>query len=99
VEKNLLDKKATKDKRIQLSVESACHTIAYNSASQRSIMTVMCSNSLMREIFLFLSAYELHFMVNTDKEYMAGLKYIAGKYWFPQRIMIRYGIVLSNLNY
>jgi hypothetical protein len=26
-------------------------------------------------------------MVNTDKEYMAGLN-IIGKYWFPQRIMI-----------
>jgi hypothetical protein len=27
-------------------------------------------------------------MVNTDKEYMAGLKYIAGKYWISQHIMI-----------
>jgi hypothetical protein len=36
---------------------------------------------LMREDIPIASRLRFNFMVNTDKEYMAGLRYIAGKYF------------------
>jgi hypothetical protein len=40
------------------------------------------------------------FMVNTDKEYMAGLKYIVGKYWISTHYDSDMGLGFGvNLNY
>jgi hypothetical protein len=62
-------------------------------------LLIMSASCIMMGMFVFqlMRRYSVSkrirgtFMVNTDKEYMAGLIYL-GKYWFHKRIMIWYGI-------
>lgn len=79
VEKNLFGQKSTKDKRIQASI-GFVYTLpllvnfqaeAYHDGNVRL--------QLMREDIPVSKRLRMAFMVNTDKEYMAGFKYIAGK--------------------
>ncbi|WNM17984.1 multicopper oxidase family protein [Flavobacterium capsici] len=79
VEKNLFGQKGTKDKRIQTSI-GFVYTLpllvnfqaeAYHDGNVRL--------QLMREDIPVSKRLRMAFMVNTDKEYMAGFKYIAGK--------------------
>jgi hypothetical protein len=77
-----LDKKSTKDKRIQVSL-GVTHTIAYNSCNE--VYHDGNVRLLMREDIPVSKRIRAS-MVNTDKEYMAGLKYIAGKYWISHTL-------------
>lgn len=79
IEENLFGQKSTKDKRIQASLGFA-YTLpmlvifqaeAYHDGNVRL--------QLMREDIPLSKRLRMAFMVNTDKEYMAGLKYIIGK--------------------
>ncbi|WP_338377995.1 multicopper oxidase domain-containing protein [uncultured Flavobacterium sp.] len=79
IEENLFGQKSTKDKRIQASIGFA-YTLpmlvvfqaeAYHDGNVRL--------QLMREDIPVLKRLRMAFMVNTDKEYMAGFKYIVGK--------------------
>jgi CopA family copper-resistance protein len=79
VEENLFGQKSTKDKRLQLSLGFAYtlpllvtfQTEVYHDGNIRM--------QLMREDIPLSKRLRMAFMVNTDKEYMAGFKYIAGK--------------------
>jgi len=79
VEKNVFGQKSTKDKRIQASLGFAYtlpmlvifQTEVYHDGNLRM--------QLMREDIPISPRLRAAFMVNTDKEYMAGFKYIAGK--------------------
>jgi hypothetical protein len=79
VEKNVFGQKSTKDKRIQASLGFAYtlpmlvifQTEVYHDGNLRM--------QLMREDIPLSPRLRAAFMVNTDKEYMAGFKYIAGK--------------------
>ena len=79
IEENLFGQKSTKDKRIQASLGFA-YTLpmlvvfqaeAYHDGNVRL--------QLMREDIPVSKRLRMAFMVNTDKEYMAGFKYIIGK--------------------
>ncbi|CAM3711637.1 multicopper oxidase domain-containing protein [Flavobacterium gelidilacus] len=79
IEENLFGQKSTKDKRIQASLGFA-YTLpmlvifqaeAYHDGNVRL--------QLMREDIPLSKRLRMAFMVNTDKEYMVGLKYIIGK--------------------
>ncbi|WP_339839100.1 multicopper oxidase domain-containing protein [uncultured Flavobacterium sp.] len=79
IEENLFGQKSTKDKRIQASLGFA-YTLpmlvifqaeAYHDGNVRL--------QLMRQDIPLSKRLRMAFMVNTDKEYMAGLKYIIGK--------------------
>ncbi|WP_339889895.1 multicopper oxidase domain-containing protein [uncultured Flavobacterium sp.] len=79
IEENLFGQKSTKDKRIQASIGFA-YTLpmlvvfqaeAYHDGNIRL--------QLMREDIPVSKRLRMAFMVNTDKEYMAGFKYIIGK--------------------
>lgn len=79
VEKNIFGQKSTKDKRIQASLG-----FAYTLPMLVIFQTEMYHDGnlrmqLMREDIPISSRLRAAFMVNTDKEYMAGLKYIVGK--------------------
>ena len=79
IEENLFGQKSTKDKRIQASLGFAYtlpmliifQTEIYHDGNVRLQM--------MREDIPLSARLRGAFMVNTDKEYMAGLKYIVGK--------------------
>jgi CopA family copper-resistance protein len=79
VEENLFGQKSTKDKRIQASLGFAYtlqmlvifQTEIYHDGNVRL--------QLMREDIPLSSRLRAAFMVNTDKEYMGGFKYIVGK--------------------
>lgn len=101
VEKNVLGQKSTKDKRIQASL-GFNYTLpllvifqveAYHDGNVRL--------QLMREDIPVSPRLRMSFMINTDKEYMGGFKYIVGK---NMGIITQYdsdmGIGLGmNLNY
>ncbi len=79
IEQNLFGQKSTKDKRLQVSLGFA-YTLpmlvifqaeAYHDGNVRL--------QLMREDIPISKRLRMAFMVNTDKEYMAGFKYIVGK--------------------
>lgn len=79
VEKNLFGQKSTKDKRIQASLG-----FAYTLPMLVIFQTEMYHDGnfrmqLMREDIPISKRLRMAFMVNTDKEYMAGFKYIVGK--------------------
>lgn len=79
VEKNLFGQKSTKDKRIQASLG-----FAYTLPMLVVFQTEMYHDGnfrmqLMREDIPISKRLRMAFMVNTDKEYMAGFKYIVGK--------------------
>jgi CopA family copper-resistance protein len=79
VEKNIFGQKSTKDKRIQASLG-----FAYTLPMLVIFQTEMYHDGnlrmqLMREDIPISSRLRAAFMINTDKEYMAGLKYIVGK--------------------
>jgi CopA family copper-resistance protein len=79
VEENLFGQKSTKDKRIQVSLGVA-YTLPLLIIAQAEVYhDGNVRFQLMREDIPVSKRIRAAFMVNTDKEYMAGLKYIAGK--------------------
>ena len=79
VEKNVFGQKSTKDKRIQVSLGVA-YTLPLLIIAQAEVYhDGNIRFQLMREDIPVSKRLRAAFMVNTDKEYMAGLKYIAGK--------------------
>ncbi|WP_026978373.1 multicopper oxidase domain-containing protein [Flavobacterium tegetincola] len=101
VEENVFGQKSTKDKRIQASLGFA-YTLpmlvifqaeAYHDGNVRL--------QLMREDIPVSPRLRMSFMVNTDKEYMGGFKYIVGKNMgitthYDSDMGIGFGV---NLNY
>jgi len=101
IEENLFGQTSTKDKRIQASLGFAYtlpmlvifQTEVYHDGNVRA--------QLMREDIPISKRLRMAFMVNTDKEYMAGFKYIVGKNMgitthYDSDMGIGFGI---NLNY
>jgi CopA family copper-resistance protein len=101
VEKNLFGQTSTKDKRIQASLGFAYtlpmlvifQTEVYHDGNVRA--------QLMREDIPISKRLRMAFMVNTDKEYMAGFKYIIAKNFnvtthYDSDMGIGFGV---NLNY
>ncbi|WP_445457568.1 multicopper oxidase domain-containing protein [Flavobacterium sp. HNIBRBA15423] len=101
IEENLFGQTSTKDKRIQASLGFAYtlpmlvifQTEVYHDGNVRA--------QLMREDIPLSKRLRMAFMVNTDKEYMAGFKYIVGKNMgitthYDSDMGIGFGI---NLNY
>jgi len=79
VEKNLFGQKSTKDKRIQASLGFA-YTLPMLVVFQSEMYhDGNFRMQLMREDIPVSKHLKMAFMVNTDKEYMAGFKYIVGK--------------------
>ncbi|MDO9552217.1 multicopper oxidase family protein [Rhodonellum sp.] len=79
IEKNLFGQKSTKDKRTQFSVG-----VAYTLPMLVILQTEVYHDGnvriqLRREDIPITKRIRAGFMVNTDKEYMVGLNYIAGK--------------------
>ena len=79
VEENLFGQKSTKDKRIQVSLGVAYTLPLLITAQAEVYHDGNVRFQLMREDIPVSKRIRAAFMVNTDKEYMAGLKYIAGK--------------------
>ncbi|MBC5840064.1 multicopper oxidase domain-containing protein [Flavobacterium sp. F-380] len=79
VEENLFGQKSTKDKRIQVSLGVAYTLPLLITAQAEVYHDGNIRFQLMREDIPVSKRLRAAFMVNTDKEYMAGLKYIAGK--------------------
>lgn len=79
VEKNLFGQKSTKDKRLQFSLgfDYTLPMLVIFQAEMYHDGNVRLQ--LMREDIPLSQRLRMAFMVNTDKEYMAGLKYIVGK--------------------
>lgn len=79
VEKNLFGQESTKDERTQISVGLE-YTLPMLLKFQSEIYTDgNIRLQLMREDIPVSKRLRFSFMANTDKEYMAGLRYIAGK--------------------
>ena len=79
VENNLFGQKSTKDKRLQVSL-GFNYTLPLLITAQAEVYhDGNVRFQLMREDIPVSKRVRAAFMVNTDKEYMAGLKYIAGK--------------------
>jgi hypothetical protein len=79
VEKNLFGQKSTKDERALFSV-GAAYTLPMLITLQGEVFTDgNVRFQLMREDIPLTPRLRGAFMVNTDKEYMGGLKYIATK--------------------
>jgi len=79
IEKNLFGQTSTKDKRIQASLGFA-YTLPMLLVFQTEIYhDGNFRIQLMREDIPISKRLRMAFMVNTDKEYMAGFKYIVGK--------------------
>ncbi|MFD2891497.1 multicopper oxidase domain-containing protein [Flavobacterium chuncheonense] len=79
IEENLFRQKSTKDKRIQTSLGFA-YTLPMLVTFQTEIYhDGNIRMQLMREDIPVSKRLRMAFMVNTDKEYSAGLKYIMGK--------------------
>ncbi|WP_245792573.1 multicopper oxidase domain-containing protein [Flavobacterium fryxellicola] len=79
VEKNVFGQKSTKDKRIQVSLGFS-YTLPLLLIAQAEVYhDGNIRMQLMREDIPVAKRLRMAFMVNTDKEYMAGLKYIVGK--------------------
>ena len=79
VEKNIFGQKNTKDKRIQVSL-GFNYTLPLLVIAQAEVYhDGNVRFQLMREDIPVSKRLRMAFMVNTDKEYMAGLKYIVGK--------------------
>ncbi|MFT5252618.1 MAG: CopA family copper-resistance protein [Flavobacteriales bacterium] len=79
VEENLFGQKSTKDKRIQVSLGVAYTLPLLITAQAEVYHDGNIRFQLMREDIPVSKRIRMAFMVNTDKEYMAGLKYIVGK--------------------
>jgi CopA family copper-resistance protein len=79
VEKNLFGQTSTKDKRIQVSLGFSYTLPLLVTAQAEVYHDGNIRFQLMREDIPVSKRVRAAFMVNTDKEYMAGLKYIAGK--------------------
>ena len=79
VEKNLFGQASTKDKRIQVSLGFSYTLPLLVTAQAEVYHDGNIRFQLMREDIPVSKRIRAAFMVNTDKEYMAGLKYIAGK--------------------
>ncbi len=79
MEKNLLGQMNTKDKRLQFSL-GVNYTLPLLIVAQAEVYhDGNVRFQLMREDIPVSKRLRMAFMVNTDKEYMAGLKYIVGK--------------------
>ena len=79
VEQNLFGQKSTKDKRIQVSL-GFNYTLPLLIIAQAEVYhDGNIRFQLMREDIPVSKRLRAAFMVNTDKEYMAGLKYIVGR--------------------
>ena len=79
VEENLFGQKSTKDKRLQFSL-GFDYTLPMLVIFQAEMYhDGNFRLQLMREDIPLSQRLRMAFMVNTDKEYMAGLKYIVGK--------------------
>ena len=79
VEKNLFGQKSTKDKRIQVSL-GFNYTLPLLIIAQAEVYhDGNIRFQLQREDIPLSKRLRMAFMVNTDKEYMGGLKYIVGK--------------------
>jgi FtsP/CotA-like multicopper oxidase with cupredoxin domain len=79
IEENLFGQKSTKDKRIQASL-GFDYTLPMLVVFQAEVFhDGNVRAQIMREDIPVSKRLRMAFMVNTDKEYMAGLKYIVGK--------------------
>ena len=79
MEENLFGQKSTKDKRLQFSL-GVNYTLPLLVIAQAEVYhDGNVRLQLMREDIPVSKRLRMAFMVNTDKEYMAGLKYIVGK--------------------
>ncbi|MFL9830434.1 multicopper oxidase domain-containing protein [Flavobacterium sp. ST-87] len=79
VEQNLFGQKSTKDKRLQFSL-GVNYTLPLLVVAQAEVYhDGNVRLQLMREDIPVSKRLRMTFMVNTDKEYMAGFKYIVGK--------------------
>lgn len=79
IEKNLFGQTSTKDKRLQASI-GFTYTLPMLITFQSELYhDGNVRLQLMREDIPISKRLRMAFMVNTDKEYMAGFKYIAGK--------------------
>ena len=79
VEKNVFGQKSTKDQRVQVSLGFS-YTLPLLIIAQAEVYhDGNIRMQLMREDIPVAKRLRMAFMVNTDKEYMAGLKYIIGK--------------------
>ena len=79
IEKNIFGQKNTKDKRIQVSL-GFNYTLPLLVIAQAEVYhDGNLRFQLMREDIPVSKRLRMAFMVNTDKEYMAGFKYIVGK--------------------
>ena len=101
VEKNLFGQKSTKDKRIQVSL-GFNYTLPLLIIAQAEVYhDGNIRFQLQREDIPLSKRLRMAFMVNTDKEYMGGLKYIVGKNMgitthYDSDMGIGFGV---NLNY
>jgi hypothetical protein len=101
VEKNIFDQKSTKDKRIQASL-GFNYTLPMLVVLQAEVFhDGNIRMQLMREDIPLTKRLRMAFMVNTDKEYMGGLKYIVGKNFgitthYDSDMGVGFGV---NLNY
>ncbi|GEC72515.1 hypothetical protein FFL01_20540 [Flavobacterium flevense] len=79
MEENLFGQRSTKDKRLQFSL-GVNYTLPLLVIAQAEVYhDGNVRLQLMREDIPLSKRLRMAFMVNTDKEYMAGLKYIVGK--------------------
>jgi len=79
VEENLFGQSSTKDKRLQVSL-GFNYTLPLLVVAQAEVYhDGNVRFQLMREDIPLTKRLRMAFMVNTDKEYMGGLKYIVGK--------------------
>ena len=79
MEENLFGQKSTKDKRLQFSL-GVNYTLPLLVIAQAEVYhDGNVRLQLMREDIPVSKRLRMAFMVNTDKEYMAGFKYIVGK--------------------
>ena len=101
VEKNLFGQKSTKDKRIQVSL-GFNYTLPLLIIAQAEVYhDGNIRFQLQREDIPLSKRLRMAFMVNTDKEFMGGLKYIVGKNMgitthYDSDMGIGFGV---NLNY
>ncbi|TDD97105.1 copper oxidase [Flavobacterium cellulosilyticum] len=79
IEENLFGQTSTKDKRLQVSL-GVNYTLPLLVVAQAEVFhDGNVRLQLMREDIPVTKRLRMAFMVNTDKEYMAGFKYIVGK--------------------
>jgi CopA family copper-resistance protein len=79
IEENLFGQKSTKDKRLQVSL-GVNYTLPILIIAQAEVFhDGNVRLQLMREDIPVTKRLRMAFMVNTDKEYMTGFKYIVGK--------------------